>query len=127
MVLWSAFKPCFFSSEQIHFRSYRLISRTCTVQKVSFMLYTLTVEYYFHIPDDRVQAADTLCSFQNKTGSHVCHTINMGASKALSAAIPQPPFWGVGICFLANSHLHSYREGDFKQRATNVFFHTGLL
>jgi len=126
MVLWSAFKPCFFFSEWVGFRSYRFISRTCTVQKVSFMLYTVLVGYCFHIYYDRVQAADSLCSFQNNRLPRVQHC-RYGASKALSAAIPRPPFWGLGICFLASSCLHSYREEDFKQQATNVIFHTGLL
>lgn len=110
MVLWSAFKPCFFFSERVHFRSYRLISRSCTVQKVSFTLYTLTVGYYFYTRYDKVQAADMLCSFQNRTGPHVCNPVNTGASKSLSAVVPRPPFWGLGIRFLANSHLHSCRE-----------------
>lgn len=65
MVLWSAFKPCFFSSEWEHFRSYRIISRTCTVQKVSFTLYTLTAGHYFHMHHDRVQAADKLAYLLN--------------------------------------------------------------
>lgn len=43
----------------------------------------------------------------------MCTAVNTGASKALGAAIALLPFWGLGICFLANSHLHSNRESGF--------------
>lgn len=103
MVLWSAFKPCFFSSEWVHFRSWRLISRMCTVPKVSFTLYTLAGGYYFHICYDRVQAADTLFFSKQKWLPHVwCRQYS--CIQTLSTATLQPLFWGLGMCLLADSH-----------------------
>lgn len=68
------------------------------------------------------------CALFKMKQASSCATLSLWVhSKASAQQYHGLPFQGQGICFLAVSHVHSYKEVDFKQCETNVIVHPGLF